>query len=291
MGSMTTKNPAPAGLSPADPSGLSSAGEEAWEYYADRQWQPAARFIDHKDQRAHAIGVLAGLELFDRAAPGRAGRTLQKLEGTAEGFADLIIGMRAHHSSERDICARHIGRWLLAHDFYATWILERFTAAATATDNHALLFGVCAKFLKRRGAREFVAGPAVSAAHALGKHREAVALFRTYRELVDDPLLLQRAAFSLLHLGEHGEAEDLLVGLYRQITGRAYAMEPEQFELKRQRALTRVGELKGRPSLTLEEERDLGMSLLFLGKSPEALRVLEHSLTRATKRRPPTSFI
>ena len=267
-----------------------TGGEDAWEHYAAEEWDNAAAFLGHDDQRAHAIAVLAGLELAQRTAPARAARTLHELDGTAVGFGDLIIGMRAHHSGEPDLCARHTGRWLLAHDFFATWILDRFTAAAQATENHALLFGVCNKFLKRRAARPAVVGPALSAAHALGKHRDAAALFYTYRELLDSPLLLQKAAFSLLHLGEHSEAENLLVGLYRRVTGRPYKQEPHLFDMRRERAATRVAELRLRPALSMDEERDLGLSLLFLGKSSEALRVLEHSLARATKGRTPLRF-
>ncbi len=260
------------------------AVEEAWEAYAQGDWESAACFADHTDARARAIGVLALLEQNDRGGPGRTVRELRDLDETAEGFRDLLIGMRAFHSQDRDLCTRHLGRWLLGHDFFATWILERFTTAAHATENHALLFGVSAKFLKRRSAAATVAGPAVAAAHALGRHREAVQLFRTYRELTDDPLVVQKAAFSMLHTGEHAEALDLLDGLYRRVTGRPYRRSPEEFEVRREEAAARVQELRGRTPLSAEDERELGMSLLFLGRHNEALRVLEHSLARATRR-------
>lgn len=273
------------GASPTTPTDQrpADAGEQAWEFYSGEDWQRAVDFLGHPEGRANAIGVLAGLELADRNAPALAARTVAQLDGAALGFADLIVGMRAHHSGDLELCARHVGRWLLAHDFFAVWILERFVRAAEASASHALLFGVCAKFLKRKSARATVVGPAISAAHALEKHKEAVLLFRTYRELVDEPLLLQKAAFSMLHIKEHADAEDLLVALYQRVAGRPYAQEPERFEARRAEAITRVAELRTRTSLSLDEERDLGMSLLFLGKSAEALRVLEHSLARTLK--------
>lgn len=268
----------------ADPK-TTSAVIDAWEAYAEGDWKAATGYANHADPRARIIAACAQLEL-PATGPDQRTAAPGTLELRAAGdFAELLRGMQAWHSHNPRMALAKLSAWLMGHDYFSVLIVERVFRAARETQEWKLLLGIARRYIERRSVATKAAQAAIDSAYALGRYDVVVELFRTYRELYDSHLSIQKAALALLHQGDAAEAEELLLALYARITGHPYRHEAHSYEIRRKQAQQRLEELSHKQRYSLEEQRELGMAYLLVGQSNRALRILETVLDKTRNER------
>ncbi len=233
---------------------------QTWELYCEGSYRQIAELKAEATGDLGDLCALARLELDPTA----------RVPNGSGIFADLLQGMRAFHQGEDRAATALLGAWLQKKAYFAPLALERFLTAAERAEEWRLLFEVGRRFLDRASDLSVLVGPVARAAFALERYADCAALFDRHRSFFTDPVLLQKAALALLFLGRNREAEQILLALYRKMTGRAYTLNYEEAARQYAPALATLEKRKKRDA---REDWELGMAYLFNQRYDDAMRI------------------
>ena len=244
---------------------------EAWELYSAGSYQKVTALNAGGD--VADLVALARLEMepeFSAAEPAPAGL-----------FGVLLEGMAAYHAGDHRRASEKLGAWLERKAYFTPLVLERFLEASESAEDYRGLYNVGRRFLDRKRYHGILIGPLVRAAFHLELFSDCAALFDNYRQSFRDPLLLHRTALALLQVHRHKEAEQILLAVYRKITGKTYDLEYEKVAREYQPLIRQIPDLEQRAGRDQEEEWQLGMAYLFNKQFDRALKIFQNLQTTA----------
>ena len=249
----------------------------AWDLYCAGDYgKILQQYGSHDNSEVRDIRMLAGMEVDETL---RGPVDIQ----SASLFTPLLQGMQAYHQGDFKSSSERLGNWLLGKSYYTNEILERFTDAASKSRNYPILFSVAKKYLDSKNHQAIMAGPLFDATCAMGKHQETVALWKKFNTHLNEPNRVQRVAFSMIQLGQYGDAEKILLDAYERIHGSPYKMDYEATIKKYSVSIKNIPELEKKAGTgDFETGWELGMAYIFNRQYDKAARVLESLKSRAS---------
>lgn len=244
----------------------------AWDLYAEGKYDEVLSQYHSENESLNDLILLAQIEL---------GRPTRSPTNTL--FASLAESMLLSHKKDFLGASVGLGRWLLEKSYYSPRVIERFVEATSRTQNYSLQLAVLRRFLDIKAYHSIILRPLFLASYELGKYKEAIAIFEKFRSVLADAPTTQKYALSLLHIERYEDAEQILLGEYRRITGQPYELNYEKARERYKPLISKIPELEKRRNESPRTAMELGMAYLFSHRYDEALKVFERVLRSTQK--------
>ncbi len=236
---------------------------QAWELYSAGNYEDILKRFDPNASAEMRELILLALLETDESRAAVAGKD------TGGAFAPLLQAMRAHKAENHKSAAALLGAWLLKKNYFSTLVLRRFLLAAEKSENYSVLQAVARKYIELDNYKDLLVEPLLSSSFFLNQHAQVVQIFETYREHFKDDSVLQKVAFSMMHVGRYKEAERFY--LYKKLAGTDYDVRYKEAVARHEALIERIPELEKMTDRSYQDNMDLGMAYMFGGKYKEAL--------------------
>lgn len=198
--------------------------EELWDLYKEKKFQVITKEFQNRNINEMADNLkelyfLSILELDPSV----------KILPTNGIFKDLLSAMHDYKNKNYLYAANKLAKWLLNKGFYSEMIIERFFSSAKESQQYNLIVKVCELFLSKKNFNSFYIKEMFYAHFNLKQYEEAIKVFEFYREMFDENDL-QVVGIILMKLRKFKEAERILLGVYKKITGKDYQNNYEKYE-------------------------------------------------------------
>ncbi len=198
--------------------------ENLWDLYKEKKYEVIIRELENKNfnelsDNLKELYFLTTLELDSNV----------KVIATNGIFKELLSAMNDFKNHNFLYAANKLAKWLLNKGFYTDLIIERFFYSAKESQQYSLIIKVCEHFLNKKYIQPFFIKEMFYAYFNLKQYDDALRIFEFYREMFDENDL-QMVAIILMKLRKFKEAERILLGVYKKITGKDYQNNYEKYE-------------------------------------------------------------
>lgn len=252
--------------------------EYFWDLYKEKKYHEIIKELknlnsNEMDESLKELYYLAMIEID----------STYKVYPTNGIFKELVSGMYDFKNQNYLYATNKLSKWLLNKGFYTDLILDRFFISAKDAHQYNLILRVCEHFLNQKNYNSLFVKEMFYAYFNLRQYENAIKIFELYREMFDDNDL-QVVGIILLKLKKFKEAERILLGVYKKITGREYQNQYEKYEeyYKSKHKVLKEKYIKNQ----IEDDRELiefAMSCLFTGDYRTSLQIFSELKNKLEK--------